>query len=502
MAYHSGVEVRQLRCFVAVAEELHFGRAAARLHVAQPAVSQTIRAVEKELGLVLFDRTNRRVALTDAGGVLLDEARGVLDRFDSALNAMARLRSGETGQVRVGAVPALPPSLIPELLSRFAEGAPDVDVVVRALPSGRPAKESLDTSGFDLVLVRGEVHEPGINAAVVAREPVGVALPLDHPLAGRPELTPTDLSGMPLISFDKTTDAAGFEAIFTPLRAAGLTDVRIAHESYAVETSLRLVGSGAGLSLKLASEVAAFASETVVWRPLSGVSLEVVISAAWRPDRTTPALAVLVPLLRTSDDPWRVAPVEPLLEEIETLLAGALPPGQVDRVLATVLFTDLVSSTERLSELGDRAWRDLLQRYRIMVRELLRRFRGREINTRGDDFLATFDGPGRAIRCALALTAAAREMGLQVRTGLHTGEVELLGDDIGGIAVHLGARVAALATDGEVLVSRTVVDLVSGSGIAFEDRGEHVLKGVPGPWQLFAVTIDRNDATRHEAVRE
>ena len=225
VAYHSGVEVRQLRCFVAVAEELHFGRAAARLHVAQPAVSQTIRAVERELGLVLFDRTNRRVALTGAGEVLLDEARGVLERFDAALLAMARLRSGETGQVRVGAVPALPPALIPELLSRFAKDAPDVDVVVRALPSGRTAKEALDNLGLDLVLVRGEVHEPGISAAVVAREPVGVALPLDHPLANQPVLTPSDLSGMPLISFDKTTDPAGFDAIFTPLKAAGLTDL-------------------------------------------------------------------------------------------------------------------------------------------------------------------------------------------------------------------------------------------------------------------------------------
>jgi class 3 adenylate cyclase len=163
-------------------------------------------------------------------------------------------------------------------------------------------------------------------------------------------------------------------------------------------------------------------------------------------------------------------------------------------VLTTVLFTDVVSSAERASELGDRAWRDLLQRYRVMVRELLRRFRGREVNTRGDDFLATFDGPARAIRCSAALTAAARDMGLQVRTGLHAGEVELLGDDIGGIAVRLGARVAALAADGEVLVSRTVVDLVAGSGIAFEDRGEHNLKGVPGTWRLFAVTVDRDIA--------
>jgi DNA-binding transcriptional LysR family regulator len=295
------VEIRQLRCFVAVAEELHFGRAASRLHVAQPAVSQTIRTIEKELGLILFDRTNRRVALTDAGAVFLDEARRVLERFDGALQTMARLRSGETGQILVGAVAALPPSLVPGLLSKFAAEAPGLNVMIRALPSGRPSNESLDTSGFDLVLVRGDVHEPGISTAVVAREPVGVALPADHPLASRPVLTPEDLEGMPLISFARTADAESFDALFTRLRAAGLTDVRIAHESSGVEASLRLVGSGAGLSLKLASEVVAFGSDAVVWRPLSGVSLDVVISAAWRADRITPALAGLIPLLRENE---------------------------------------------------------------------------------------------------------------------------------------------------------------------------------------------------------
>ncbi|MDQ1374723.1 MAG: hypothetical protein QOJ09_2061 [Actinomycetota bacterium] len=487
------MDVRQLRCFVAVAEELHFGRAAARLHVAQPAVSQTIRTVEKELGLVLFDRTNRRVALTGAGEVLLDEARRVIDRFDAARATMARLRSGETGKVRIGAAPALPPTLVPDLLSRFGAGVPDLDVVVRALPAGRSAREVLDDGGLDLVLVRGELHEPGINSAVITREPVGVALPIDHPLAGRPVLTPRDLSGMPLISFDKTTDIEAFEAIFTPLRAAGLTELRIAHESYGVEASLRLVASGAGLSLKLASEVVAFASDSVVWRPLTGVALDVVISAAWRVDRITPALASLLPLLRTTEDPAWVAPLQPPLENTgDGLLSGEEPPLQADRVLACILFTDIVSSTERASEVGDRAWRDLLQRYRIMVRELLRRFRGREVNTRGDDFLATFDGPARAIRCALAITAAAREMSIQTRSGLHAGEVELLGDDIGGIAVHLGARVAALAGDGEVLVSRTLVDLVIGSDMVFEDRGEHQLKGVPDTWRIFAVSVDRD----------
>lgn len=181
--------------------------------------------------------------------------------------------------------------------------------------------------------------------------------------------------------------------------------------------------------------------------------------------------------------------VEAVVDEIREFLTGVRVAPEPDRVLATVLFTDIVSSTERATELGDRAWRDLLNQFRTVVREQLHRFRGHEVNTRGDDFLATFDGPARGIRCALAIRAAAAELAVEVRSGLHTGEVELIGDDIGGITVHTGARVSALARPGEVLVSRTVVDLVAGSGIAFTARGEHELKGVPGSWQVFAVDI-------------
>ena len=179
---------------------------------------------------------------------------------------------------------------------------------------------------------------------------------------------------------------------------------------------------------------------------------------------------------------------ETLLDEVEEFLTGQRPPVEADRILASILFTDIVGSTERAVQLGDRAWRDLLDRFRTTVRRLLDRFRGREMGTAGDDFLVTFDGPARAIRCALAITESARSLGLDVRSGLHTGEVELMGKDIGGIAVHIGARVSALAKPGEVLVSRTVVDLVAGSGIRFADGGEHTLKGVPGSWHLFSVT--------------
>lgn len=176
-----------------------------------------------------------------------------------------------------------------------------------------------------------------------------------------------------------------------------------------------------------------------------------------------------------------------ILDVVEEFLTGAPPRPEADRVLATVLFTDIVASTERLAELGDRRWADLLRVHDRAVRAELDRFRGREVKTTGDGFLATFDGPARAIRCACAIREAARRVGVDVRAGLHTGELEVRNGDVGGIAVHIGARVAALAGPGEVLVSRTVTDLVAGSGLTFAERGDHELKGVPGHWGLYAV---------------
>jgi class 3 adenylate cyclase len=176
------------------------------------------------------------------------------------------------------------------------------------------------------------------------------------------------------------------------------------------------------------------------------------------------------------------------LDEIEEFLTGARPAWRSERILATVMFSDIVDSTARAAELGDRRWRDLLGSVEAEVGRELSRFRGRAVKTMGDGFLATFDGPARAIRCATSIrdNALAR-FGLDVRSGLHTGEVEVIGDDVGGIAVHIGARVGSSAGPGEVLVSGTVKDLVVGSGIDFEDRGERELKGVPGRWRLFAV---------------
>ena len=179
-----------------------------------------------------------------------------------------------------------------------------------------------------------------------------------------------------------------------------------------------------------------------------------------------------------------------ILAEIQEFLTGVREPVQPDRVLATVMFTDIVGSTALATERGDRRWAELLERHHAIVRGELARFRGHEVDTVGDGFFATFDGPARAIRCARAISSSVRGLGIQVRSGIHSGECELLDGKVGGIAVHTGARVASFAGPGEVLVSGTVKDLVAGSGISFLDRGRHALKGIPGEWQLYEVVDD------------
>jgi class 3 adenylate cyclase len=192
-------------------------------------------------------------------------------------------------------------------------------------------------------------------------------------------------------------------------------------------------------------------------------------------------------VLPGSDNLFFTSAVDEFVDHVEEHVTGAPPIRELDRALVTVLFTDIVGSSEHATRLGDKRWTSLLDHHDALITRELDRYRGRRVNPTGDGVLATFDGPARAIRCAQAICTGVRTFGIEVRAGLHAGEVELRGDDIGGIAVHIGARISALAGAGEVLVSSTVKDLVAGSGIEFHGRGEHELKGVQGTWNLFAI---------------
>ncbi len=216
----------------------------------------------------------------------------------------------------------------------------------------------------------------------------------------------------------------------------------------------------------------------------SGDRLTSIEQARYMAERIVGARLVELP---GDDHLFTVGDTDAILDEIEEFLTGVRHGPEPNRILATVLFTDIVGSTERAAELGDRRWRDLLESYYGVARRELARHRGRELDTAGDGVLAAFDGPARAVRCATAMTEGVRSLGLALRAGCHTGECEVIGDKLGGLAVHIGARVAAQAGPGEIWVSHTVKDLVAGSGLRFADRGLRVLKGVPGEWRLFAV---------------
>ncbi|MEV6877838.1 LysR substrate-binding domain-containing protein [Amycolatopsis sp. NPDC051128] len=293
------MDVRQLRCYVAVAEELHFGRAAVRLHIAQPAVSQTVKAIEKQLGLVLLDRSGRRVRLTEAGALFLDESRAVLARLDDAMGAMVRYREDEAGHLHIGVAAALPPDLVPRLVARIRGEHPELAVSVHPLPAQPEVADLFDT-GLDLVLVREPVRRGRrIACRVVAREAIGVALPRSHPLAALETITAAQLDGQPLAGFARSADPAAHDAMFAVLRAAGYTGPGVLHEAHsgAVDASMRLVATGGAVSLKLAGEVRTFGNPDVVWRPLADTHLEVTVTAAWCPERMTGARAEVLRLL-------------------------------------------------------------------------------------------------------------------------------------------------------------------------------------------------------------
>ncbi|HVE46308.1 MAG TPA: LysR family transcriptional regulator [Acidimicrobiales bacterium] len=292
------MELRHIRAFLAVAEELHFGKAARRLHIAQPAVSQLVRGLEAEFGVMLFERTSRRVALTSAGESFLDEARELLARHEQVSERMARIGAGVLGEVGVGIVPALPPDLLPSLLTQWRRRLPDVLVVARSLPSGFGATAALDRSDVEIALVRIDVPDPGVSAVAVAREPLGVALAAGDVLAERLSLTAADLDGRAFATFPRTDDPVEFDRLFGSLRAGGLRS-HTTHESApgGVDASLRLVRAALAVSLKLESEVRALGDRGVVWRPLENPKLDVVIRAAWRPDQLGPAGRQLVGVL-------------------------------------------------------------------------------------------------------------------------------------------------------------------------------------------------------------
>jgi len=193
--------------------------------------------------------------------------------------------------------------------------------------------------------------------------------------------------------------------------------------------------------------------------------------------------------LEGEDHLYAVGDTDSILSEVEELVTGERSAPEPDRVLTTVMFADIVQSTEKATEIGDKAWKELLERFYLVAREKLAMFRGRELDTAGDGFFASFDGPARSVQCAHRLCTAVTELGLTLRVGIHTGECEVFGDKYSGVAVHLGARVAGKAEPGEVLVSSTVKDLTAGSGLNFEDCGEHALKGVPGEWRLYRASI-------------
>jgi class 3 adenylate cyclase len=217
--------------------------------------------------------------------------------------------------------------------------------------------------------------------------------------------------------------------------------------------------------------------------PKGGIDAPGVPEARWVAERMPNASFVVVP----GQDylPW-FGDQDALVDEIAEFVTGARPIREPDRALLTILFTDLVGSTQRVTELGDLRWRELLEQHNDVVRRVLARYEGREIDRAGDGFLATFNGPARAVRAALEVVSELAALDLDVRAGVHTGEVELVEQGIGGIAVHIGARVAGLGTAGEVLVTRTVKDLTAGSELEFQGRGTHALRGIPGDWELFA----------------
>jgi DNA-binding transcriptional LysR family regulator len=319
------VDVRQLRYFVAVAEELHFGRAASRLHIAQPALSQQIRILERELGLQLLERSHRSVALTDAGARLVVEARSVLTRFDEAVEVMRRVRDGSVGSLRVGVFPGPLRRVLPPVLVELRRRRPDVEVETRFVHE-QPA--ALLDGRLDLALMPsfGQMGVvPPLAEKVVGRERLGIAVPAAHSLARKQLLGATDLAGLPFVFMARESGPDVYDTVLAALRTAGVRP-RSMLESSTPESSLSIVAAGLAASVKTQSEVAAAhaAGDRVVWRPLSNFDLELSIVAAWDTRRVTAPLGLLLELL---DKPTFSPEKEPVLD-VASATRFTLPVNQ------------------------------------------------------------------------------------------------------------------------------------------------------------------------------
>ncbi len=306
-----------------------------------------------------------------------------------------------------------------------------------------------------------------------------------------------DVFARALATVESTWGTEGFAAIDTATAAPSLVTDRD-YLRWVAKVQRHWVGPGSAAAIQqqfFDSDV------TEVLRTVRVPTL--ILAREWEMPAKDDYVASLIPdaeLVRFPGEDWMMWAGDQgtVVDAIHRFLRADAPAREVERSLATLLFTDIVGSTERATEIGDDAWRDLLNEHHAVVRSVLARYRGQEVDTAGDGFFATFDGPARAVRCAVDIVRSVERLGIRIRAGVHTGEVETMGGKVGGIAVHIGARIGALASPSEVLVSQTVKDLVAGSGLRFEEAGEHHLKGVEGTWRLFRV-VDGSAASREGA---
>ena len=392
------------------------------------------------------------------------------DRYFGRLASFARLLMYDKRGQGLSDRPAAPPTL--------EESMEDAHAVLDAAGMEKVAVYGISEGGPTSVLLAATYPER-VSALVLYGTWARLAEGPDYPV------------GTPLRAFDRFIEVAKRDwggPVALRLWAPSLADDPAVQRWWAKLLRTGTSPSGAEALLRLYTEIDARHVLPTITAPtlvLHRVGDRMVPFDAGRTIAESVPGAKLVEL--EGDDHVPLADPDQIVDEVEEFLTGHRGAPEPDRMLATVLFTDIVDSTARTAQLGDRRWRELIQRHDQLMRREIERHRGREVKTMGDGFLATFDGPARAIRAATSARDALRALDVEIRAGLHTGELEVMNGDIGGIAVNIGARVGALAKAGEVLVSRTVTDLVAGSGIEFADRGTHALKGVPGEWQLYAV---------------